>query len=309
MRERTLARLFCRNFAAAIFCIVATGALKAEPSSWFVGVGGGYGATRIETKYPDSTRNQLGMPIGGGQYTWKSYDPGIDSTAQSWGVAYEILVGYKHFLNDFIGFRYYANVGAQHYKDAVFSGGKDRIGVIDYTANADLLLNFYNSPAFSVGIFGGFGVGGASFDSPVLDNYKKDWGGAKDSTQFREPIYDGMGAIYKHNFSASLSVGARINFYQQLRNAGQLVCRAGSDGRRSCSKPVSTLEHSIEANAKFSLLTYFVTDAGDAVSYYITYPAQGGNVPGGTYLTGVANRPGYGVKTPYRFTLRYIIAF
>ena len=272
-----------------------------ESANWIIGVGFGYGATNIAIKYPESTRNQLGFAIGGGQNTWTSYNPGINQSAKSWGFAYEVIVGYKHFINDYIGLRYYANVSAQNYKDAHFSSNKNSVGVIEYTANADLLINFYESVNFSFGIFGGFGVGGATFDSPVLDSYKSDWGGNRDSTQFTEAMYSGIGEVYKHHFSASASVGVRINIPQQLRNAGQLVCSAGSDGRRSCKKPVALLEHSLEAVAKFPILTYYATKPGDTVA--TRTPNQN------NWLRSVQHRPGYEIKNPYKFTLRYIIAF
>ncbi len=292
-----------KYFATALLLIaMGGGALSAkESANWIVGVGVGYGATKIDIKYPESTRNQLGFPIGGAQNNWLSYNPGVNTSATSWGVAYEILVGYKHFVNEWIGFRYYANVGAQHYKDKNFSNDKNTIGVIEYTANADLLINFYDSPDFSFGIFGGFGVGGATFDSPTLNNYESDWGAATDSTQLTEAIYKGIGEVYKHHFSASASVGVRFNFFQQIRGAGQVVCSAGSDGRRSCKKPIASLEHSIEVNAKFPLITYYATKAGDTIAVRVPNQLN--------YLRGIQNRPGYEIKNPYKFTLRYIIAF
>ena len=292
---------------ATILLIIAMGggALRIsakESANWIFGIGVGYGATQIDIKYPESSRNQLGIPIGGGQNTWISYNPGINTTSKSWGLSYEILVGYKHFVNEYIGFRYYANVGAQNYKDAHFSNNKNTIGVIEYTANADLLINFYDSPDFSFGILGGFGVGGATFDSAMLKQYESDWGAATDSTQFNgEAMYAGIGETYKHHFSASVSVGVRFNFFQQIRGSGQVVCSAGGDGRRSCKKPIANLEHSIEANAKFPILTYYATKAGDTIATRV--PNQN------NWLRGISNRPGYEIKNPYKFTLRYIIAF
>lgn len=272
-----------------------------ESANWIFGIGLGYGATQIDIKYPESTRNQLGIPIGGGQHTWVSYNPGVNISAKSWGLNYEILVGYKHFVNEYIGFRYYANVGAQNYKDENFSNNKNIIGVIEYTANADLLINFYDDTDCSFGILGGFGVGGATFDSPTLKRYESDWGAATDSTQYTEAIYSGIGTTYRHHFSASASVGVRINFFQQIRTTGQMVCSAGGDGRRSCKKPTASLEHSIEANAKFPILTYYATKAGDTIATKIPNQLN--------LLRGVSNRPGYEIKNPYKFTLRYIIAF
>lgn len=266
-----------------------------------MGAGVGAGATHTDIKYSDSSKNGLGL-------NFAIYNIPPDISAKSWGVAYEILVGYKHFLNDFIGFRYYANVSAQHYKDATFSGNKDKIGIIDYTANADLLMNFYTDSSFSVGIFGGFGVGGATFDNALLEQYERDWGYVKDATRYNESIYAGMGKTNKHHFSASVSVGARINFYQQLRSANLLNCSAGSGGRRSCQKPSNThLEHSIEVVAKFSMLTYYMTKAGEVVPTRLTFKVDKDQTI--SWFRGVRERPGYTIKNPYRFTVRYIMAF
>ena len=283
-------------FVIAIFM----GALKAqEPSSWFVGVGGGYGKTQIDRKYSSSAKTD-GMNVAWNPGTWNNQ---TDSRFVSWGFDFEGLVGYKHFLNDYLGFRYYANVGAQFYKDATFSSDKTTIGVIDYALNADLLLNFYDSPAFSVGIFGGFGVGGAYFDSDEIRRYESYYGGAKDSTQFTESQFAGIGEVWRNHFSATLSVGARVNLFQQIR-AAQLVCSEGGDGRRSCRKPTSQLEHSLEVGAKFFMLPFKPTNPAEVVGAI----CQPNSTAPGLYKC-AHYRYGYEVRVPYRFTLRYIIAF
>lgn len=288
---------FAKLAVAVLLMAMGGGALSArESANWLFGVGFGYGATHTNIKYPDSTKSGLGV-------NWDNFVKVNDTIIKSWGITYEILVGYKHFLNDYIGFRYYVNVGAQHYKDENFSGGKEKIGVVDYTLNADLLLNFYNSPSISVGIFGGFGVGGAYFDSQSIDDYEKFYGGAIDSTRFTEPEFAGAGKVAKNHFSASLSIGTRIVFFQQIRSVGQVVCSAGGDGRRSCSTPISSLEHSLEVGAKFPMLTYYATKKGDMMGSYCVGPTNAGK-----YVC-ANQRPGLEIKNPYKFTLRYIIAF
>ena len=230
-----------------------------------------------------------------------------DSQVKDWGVLWEFLAGYKHFLNDYVGFRYYANVGAQHYKDEIFTAGKVKAGVIEYTANADLLLNFYNSEIFTFGILGGFGVGGAYFDSPALKTYKEQWGYGN-APFTNATLHADLGKVKKHHLSANLSIGMRFNFFQKIREVGKRVCSQGGDGRRTCRVPISYLEHSIEFNAKFPMATYRVTDSGDLVTYYVRIRNQ---VSGRDedFLLGSANRPGYEVKNPYKITLRYIFAF
>lgn len=292
------------NLAKAyLYAIIATSALSAaEPSSWYVGVGGGYGLTQISKTYSSSSKTG-GLNVNWVQGTWRNQS---DSHYKSWGGAFEALIGYKHFLNDYLGLRYYANIGAQLYEDATFTKGKIAIGIIDYTANADLLLNFYTNPRVSVGIFGGFGVGGAYFDSPEITRYESYWGGAKDSTQYTQSEFVGIGEVFRNHFSASINTGARVNFFQQLRGVGQVVCKPSGDGRRTCHQPIMSLEHSLEVSAKFFMIPYRLTKAPEVMGHFCSGNAAQANQ--GKYRC-AAYRYGYEVSAPYRFTLRYILAF
>lgn len=292
-------RFFATLPKALLIMLLGGGFLGAElsakePTNWLFGFGIGAGLSTIDQKYSDSAYiNFAGWNMGPIQ---------IGTNAKDWGVAWEFLVGYKHFLNDYVGFRYYANVGAQHYKDEIFTAGKVKAGIIEYTANADILLNFYNSELFTLGILGGFGIGGAYFDSPALETYKRMWGpNEKNPTWFADrDSYSGMAKIKKHHLSASLSVGVRANIFQKIRNVEQRVCNNGADGRRTCRVPISYFEHSIEFNAKFNMLTYYPTKYGELI---------GVKAQGTTNYTNSIARPGYEVKNPYKFTLRYIFAF
>ena len=62
-----------------------------------------------------------------------------------------------------VGFRYYANVEIQHYKPSLFESKTQPIGFIDYTLNADLLVNFWESEFVSLGMLGGIGFTMALF--------------------------------------------------------------------------------------------------------------------------------------------------
>lgn len=301
MRVKNISLLPVKLAKAYLCAIIATSALhSAEPSSWYVGVGGGYGLTQISKTYSSSSKTG-GLNVNWVQGTWRNQS---DVYYKSWDFAFEALIGYKHFLNDYLGLRYYANIGTQLYKDATFTSGKVAIGVIDYTANADLLLNFYTNPRVSVGIFGGFGVGGAYFDSPEIKRYERYWGGAKDSTQYTQSEFVGIGEVSRNHFSASLNAGARVNFFHQLRGVGQVVCKPSGDGRRTCHQPTMSLEHSLEVGAKFFMIPYRLTKAPELVGRYCT---AGNNNPG--QYKCAAYRYGYEVSAPYRFTLRYILAF
>ena len=265
-----------------------------EPTNWFFGFGVGAGLSQIDEVYPDSARNQIGV-------TWADWRSAYNSTIKDWGFAWELLGGYKHWLNNWVGFRYYANVSGQQYKDDIFTAGKTQAGVYEYTANADLLLNFYNSDFFTFGILAGFGVGGAYFDSPAFDTYAGQWTDRVPNSI--DTRYKGEGQITKHHLSANLSIGTRFNFFQKIRNEGKRVCsKRDSEGRRVCRVPITRLEHSVELNAKFNMLTYRATDYGDVLGAYCD-----GNSPTGYKC--LYQRPGYEVKNPYKFTLRYIVAF
>ena len=277
-----------------------------------MGLGGGL--SQLDRKYSDSAKNGVGI-------NWADWNPATyaDTTVKDWGFAWEFLAGYKHWFNDWAGFRYYANVSGQHYKDDIFTAGKAQVGIIEYTANADLLLNFYNSEAMTFGIFGGFGVGGAYFDSPAFDTYTSMWGGTSGSQLQPDPPsapavpdnrYEGTGKVYKHHLAATLSVGARFNIFQKVRVVGQRVCSRGGRGRQTCRVPVGFIEHSIEFNSKFSLMTYHATDSADIFGAYCPDgTTSGGNNISGQFKCLYRVKPGYEVKNPYKFTFRYIVAF
>lgn len=274
-----------------------------EPANWLFGVGFGAGLNQIDLKYPDAARNKLGIQ-------WDNWIDVYDSNIKNWGFVWELLVGYKHFLNDYVGFRYYANIGGESYKEValrrnatIYTTDKFSAGVYEYTANADLLLNFYNSEFWTFGILAGFGVGGAYFDSPALDTYKSIW--SEENPNYSDTSkYKGISKVKKHHLSASISIGARFNILQKIRNIGQRICLQGEDGRRTCKVPISYLEHSIELNAKFPMLTYYATDKGDVIGAVCSAGMQ----CAGKYAT-VHRRPGIEVKNPYKITLRYVFAF
>ena len=282
---------FATFLAMAFLC---TSLNAKEPTNWIFGFGIGAGKSQIEQKFSDSANVNWGNIFTMGNYR-------AGTKVQDWGVTWEFLAGYKHWLNDWVGFRYYANVGAQHYKDDIFTAGKVKAGIIEYTANADLLLNFYNSELFTFGILGGFGIGGAYFDSPALETYERMYGPSADNpTWFADRAsYGDMGKTKKHHLSASLSVGARFNIFQKIRNVAARTCNTGEDGRRTCRVPISFIEHSIEFNTKFNMLTYYPTKYGELL----------GVVDNTNQYNGSTGRPGYEVKNPYKFTLRYIVAF
>lgn len=295
-------------FAALVLCTSIANAK--EPTNWFFGAGFGAGYSKIDTKYPDAASNKMGI-------TWHNWTDTYSSNAKDFGFNWEVLLGYKHFINDWVGFRYFANVGSQHYKDEIFTAGNVKAGVIEYTANIDLLVNFWSTEQWSIGAFAGVGVGGAYFDSPAFDRYLQQWHEKVPNTgqnPTTDPsgvdlsgVHKGEGNIYKHHISASVNVGIRGSYFQKVRNINQRVCNNREDGRRTCRVPISYFEHSFEFNARFPLMKYKVTDPGDIVGAYsdgVTgYPGTAGK-----YIS-IYKRPGYVVSNPFKFTIRYIFAF
>lgn len=273
--------------------ILSNSLFAKEPTNWLFGFGVGVGLSKIDRKYSDSAKINWASWVIRGQLT--------NISIKDWSVAYEFLVGYKHFLNDYIGFRYYGNVAIQYRKDNnYFRQDRRKVGIVEYTANADVLVNFYNSKFFTFGILGGFGIGGAYFDSPTLERYETSWGPTptNPSNFVDRASYANMYKTKRHHLSAILSVGVRANIFQPIRNVNARICNVGRDGRKTCRVPIGYLEHSIEFNTKFSMLTYYATKYGEMI----------GVANQGQYNLSVS-RPGYEVRNPYKFTLRYIFAF
>lgn len=132
------------KFSLAVMLMLCFANAK-EPTNWFFGVGFGAGYRQIDTKYPEAASNQMGI-------SWMNWSGDYSSQAKDFGFNWEIVAGYKHFINNWIGFRYYVSVGSQHYKDEIFTAGKVKAGVFEYIGNADLLINFYTAELWSIDV-------------------------------------------------------------------------------------------------------------------------------------------------------------
>lgn len=264
-----------------------------EPTNIMVGVGIGAGYSKLDivhshaAKYPIQdwgTTNPL-APL---------WAPQRDLSTSSWALAWEFLVGYKHFINDWVGFRYYANVGVQHYVAKSLGDKKQNIGFVDYTLNADLLIDFWESEFFAVGMFGGLGFGGTSFDKKAISQYMAVYSAANPNI----PI--GLADVKKHFLNVNASTGLRLTIFQKYRRTSARVCDKFVNGKRVCRVPIFYIGHGIELSAKFPLLDYLATAQPDI------YVTAGANIGTGA---GVISRPGYTVSNPYRITLRYVVDF
>ena len=274
------------NIIFAIVCLIFSSLFAKEPTNIMIGIGAGAGQSKINIRHSQVIKDPIYGVNNAGQPTNLRWQPQSDMSLASWAVAWEFLVGYKHFINDWVGFRYYGNVGIQHYKPSLFESKTQPIGFVDYTLNADLLVNFWESDLLSVGVLGGIGFGGTSFDKDAINKYM-----AVYDRNLGRPI--GIANISKHFFNVNASVGARLTFFQKVRRTSARVCDKYVEGKRVCRVPVFYIGHGIEFNAKFPLMDYMATPLPDIVQI------------NGAWVS----RPEYTVNNPYRLTIRYVIDF
>ena len=272
-----------RNLFAIAF-IVAVSLNAKEPTNIMLGVGIGAGQSGISIEHSQIIRDPIEDTNGNNGLRW---NPQSNMSLDSWATAWEFLVGYKHFINDYVGFRYYGNVGIQHYKPSLFESKTQPVGFVDYTLNADLLINFWESDSLSFGMLGGLGFGGTSFDKKAINQYMAVYDRASG-----RPI--GIANISKHFFNVNASVGLRFVAFQKIRRVSEKVCeKPNKQGKRICRVPIFYIGHNFEINAKFPLLDYYATPFPDIISINGT----------------IVSRPGYKVDNPYRITFRYIVDF
>lgn len=252
-----------------------------EPPAVIIGAGVGEGQTLIEFEHPLIAKIPLVNDTNQPYWTALS-DP---APLKSWALAWEFVLGYKHFINNLIGLRYYANIGIQHYKPS--DSKQTPIGIIDYTANADLLIDFYNSDSVAFGIFGGVGFGGTSFSNQAANNYLNTY-----NAYSSVPI--GASDIKRHFMNVNFSAGVRLVAFQKVSlSGGTKNCEGYDKGRRVCTTATSFIGHGFEVAAKFPVMTYTATTP----DYLITTNKE------------FRSRPEYRIKNPYRVTFRYIVEF
>lgn len=274
--------IYFRLFAIALF--LTSSLFAKEPDGIFIGVGVGVGQSERGIEHSQVMRHPI--EIRNNTTLW--WNPETNIYSQSWALAWEVLVGYKHFINDYIGIRYYADIGIQHYKSTSGTETKQKIGLIDYTINADLLIDFYSSERVAFGILGGVGFGGTSFHQNIINEYMDMYN--------NRSIPIGASNTTKHFFNVNASAGVRIALFKKINLSGGFrICDSFVQGRRSCSSPVRYIGHNFEIIAKFHMLEYI------AVNPDILLTTAQNNA--------YTSRMGYKVKNPYRFTFRYAVEF
>lgn len=140
-----------------------------EPTNILFGVGIGAGQSAMEIEHSQVIQDPI--QVADKDKTQLRWQAQKNQSLSSWALAWEFMLGYKHFINDYVGFRYYGNLGIQHYKPVSLNEKANKIGIIDYTLNADLLIDFWESELFAVGVLGGIGFGGTSFEKKAIAQY------------------------------------------------------------------------------------------------------------------------------------------
>ena len=172
-----------------------------------------------------------------------------DTTTSGNGLSYGGVIGYTHnVLTPYVGLRYYINLLANH--GSTDSKIDKKPSYFDYTANVDLLINFYTSPSFTIGVFGGIGGGGRYFFFKEIS-----YGTIEDNpNKFTSQVNSGVRVVFgnriKHslefifnydwntyNFTANrmsrmyaILNGQRYDLYWQLDNNYTLATNPGPNG-------------------------------------------------------------------------------
>lgn len=118
--------------------ISAVACLSISQASMFVGVDGGY------TMYGT---------VGNGATNSTIYDENYKQRFDNDWWSLGLNFGAEGFVNNYFG--------ARAFLEAIYSNSLDNTKhhSIDIAGNADLMLNFLNTGGFSLGVFGGLGVG------------------------------------------------------------------------------------------------------------------------------------------------------
>ena len=211
------------SIATAAVLFSATSAF-AEESGVFLGAEIGYANAKFENKL-----SAVGLSESA------KYDGG--------GVKYGIVVGYKQFFTQYLGLRYYANVGIAHatiksnsVADAY--GWKDRVDgtLINYGANVDFLGNFVSNETLDFGGFIGLGIGGNSWNGRDLDDHE----------DYLNGLAGGGISLSKTSFDLSLNVGLRANI--ATHHGIELVAKVPFLETKLLDKTVSTTLNGQNAN-------------------------------------------------------------
>lgn len=141
---------------ATTLCAALCGTMLAEENGAFVGLDLGFNGGKVTSTFEDSTEN-------------------ITQDYKSSVLSYGLVGGYKHFLNDNIGFRGYINLthaGDFSIKDKTSNAEVGTVSSDHIGLNADVLYNFLTQDQFDLGVYAGLNLSYAfnTFKTPA-DEY------------------------------------------------------------------------------------------------------------------------------------------
>ena len=131
-----------------------------------------------------------GVQLG---YGWTKHKFSSGSKITPAALRYGITGGYKQFLDENLGLRYYGVFDYGSGKKSTKSNGKATVTTWNFNVNADALYNFMSMDDMEFGAFGGLSLGYA--------NHKTKLGGG--------------GKIKASGFDAGINFGLRANFAAQ----------------------------------------------------------------------------------------------
>lgn len=134
-----------------------------------------------ENIYMESNGGFFGVGLGYGAFAWQMdynlYNKGATplqttDNKNAFGVAYTLMIGYKHFFNQYFGVRAYTSFGANH--GVLKRDGFLHIDMVDYGANVDFLANVYANENIIFGLFLGLGFGGNTIVGKYIKDLQRD---------------------------------------------------------------------------------------------------------------------------------------
>lgn len=270
-----------RGLAKIIFSIAifATWGGAVENDGGFVGIEFGAGLNKAEYEYSNLAHS--------------TSNPPKNNTISQWGYNYGFVLGYKHFKNKWLGFRYYGIFKVLH-NNMKINVGKD-IATMNYGVNADLLVNLWTSSSWQFGIFGGIFVGGVTYDSKYLKDYE-------------DTLKSLGGNVQKTFVSSAVNAGIRFNIVQKIRQESKKTCEPhpvkkpevkGSQtiNYRLCKVPVIEFGHALEVIVNVPLSKSIIANMNEA---------KGGEIIGGIQII---SAPQLAFSNPYNISIRYAFSW
>lgn len=217
----------------------------------------------------------MGFGIGGGGIkasantteTDPEYGKKLDISAMHNTLDWGIMGGYRHFFMENFGARFYANLVVIHLSNSSFNGvefsgvggvggmylsnnipGDTNVFFFNYTANADLIYNFYKWNNTEFGAFVGLSLGGSSIN--VVNSFVT----IPSMNFFDIGINFGVRSQFSHNHGIELAV--KVPFLPLVKMPDRYTAYSYNN------QPI-TIDINVELRQSFSLMMRYVYSFGD----------------------------------------------